>query len=98
MALARSGRRADIHLDVAQLVVERAQVSNRPPVVEKNLDRAPHRHPTADEQALLYDFVDGAGTEAGDEFARAQAGGQEQEADEQAGPPLAQLAPQLSVG
>src|SRR4030065_97581 len=79
-----SGTRVDFHLQMTELVIQLAPVANRPPVVEKYLDRPPHRHPAADEQALLEDIMQHAAADRGEQRPRADAGEQKQQTDDEA--------------
>src|SRR5687767_12276208 len=40
------------HLDATESIIEPSFAENRPPVVEKDFERPPHRHPAANNQAL----------------------------------------------
>ena len=62
--------------------------SNRPPVVEKHLQRAPHRHPASDHDAVPQNVRDTAGAGGAGQHVGKQAGSsQKAEADKQADTP-----------
>src|SRR4029079_1897617 len=51
--------RPELHFGLPQPAIEVAPADDRPPIVEKDFDRAPIRHPGEYEQALFDDFAEG---------------------------------------
>ena len=71
-------------LRVAQAHVKTAPLRKRPPIVEEDLHRTPHRHPADDRQAFAQDGGKGTGGKLADRVGGEQAHCHEAEADCQA--------------
>jgi hypothetical protein len=74
------------HLDMstAQLLVKENLSLERPPIVKKNLQWAPHGNPTDDRQTFARDVVTGIGTEFSDSIGPEQTQRDEHDTDGQA--------------
>jgi hypothetical protein len=87
-----------VNLRAAEGVVNAPPPLDRPPLVQEDLYRPPHRHPADDGQALAAELQQPAAGEAVDRARAEQARDQKGEADEQALAPQLEQPPQLAPG
>ncbi len=91
------GSAFDRDVDCRELLEDAARAPERPPVVEQDLERSPHRDPAPDHEPFARDQGEGILPGARDHFRQREARRHEHETDNQAGASplheLAELAP-----